>query len=307
MIELFLKYLVAYGLCFKAIEKVSKYFENIIKQDVKISISKWLNNNELTVDEKWPNTFIEIFDRVFTKKHLSFKCFFRSTLASYVSAIIIFIIYIIINPKFFSDLIDGADSIENIAEFARSGIVAILFFNMFPDYISLLETRFILKKIKQSVTTAKIIALLFMDLLFTTLSIFVPWFIFTVILTEIAKAFAGMFNTDVSSTSTSVITYLKDTFDLFISSCMFTGEVGVLGVVIYTTYLTSVWIWLYVMSGILIKKIITPALISVDLIKNKIDIDNKPLESIGFISNVIVSVIFIAVFIAHALSTTLFA
>ncbi len=61
--------------------------DKAITEETKISISLWLL--ELGPSEgnpKWPGQFIKIFDAVFGEKHLSWKCFFRSSVASYAAS-----------------------------------------------------------------------------------------------------------------------------------------------------------------------------------------------------------------------------
>lgn len=69
--------------------------DKAVTEETKISISMWLL--ELKPEEgsqKWPGQFIKIFDAVFGEKHLSWKCFFRSCVASYIAITIMFFIYV---------------------------------------------------------------------------------------------------------------------------------------------------------------------------------------------------------------------
>lgn len=67
-----------------------------VNSNTKESASHWLRNISVKPDDlNWPSHFASLFDRVFTKKHWSTKCFFRSFLASLVSAVfLIFLVYI---------------------------------------------------------------------------------------------------------------------------------------------------------------------------------------------------------------------
>ena len=39
----------------------------------------------------WPSMFVALFDRVFTEKHLSWRCFRRSSVASVATVLVIFL------------------------------------------------------------------------------------------------------------------------------------------------------------------------------------------------------------------------
>ena len=74
--------------------------DKAIKEETRISISHWLLEPRLTGGvSEWSSHFIRIFDGVFGGKHLSWKCFSRSCIASFIAISIISLIYMGI-PEF---------------------------------------------------------------------------------------------------------------------------------------------------------------------------------------------------------------
>src|SRR5882724_890986 len=70
---------------------VWKFFKNVgdaLNEKTNREIAHWLRvkhvESGIIADEavNWPGTFAKVFDRVFGKKHLSWKCFLRSFFAS---------------------------------------------------------------------------------------------------------------------------------------------------------------------------------------------------------------------------------
>ena len=71
------------GALFYGIQRFFREVEEKLNEDTKLEIAIWLVGVRVgPAVEAWPATFARVFDRVFGSKHLSFKCFFRSTVAS---------------------------------------------------------------------------------------------------------------------------------------------------------------------------------------------------------------------------------
>jgi hypothetical protein len=68
------------GVVWKFFERV----EAILNEDTKLEIAVWLLGRKKLSPafQNWPGTFTKIFNRVFGPKHLSWKCFWRTTIAS---------------------------------------------------------------------------------------------------------------------------------------------------------------------------------------------------------------------------------
>src|SRR5229473_3248256 len=81
--------LVAGGVLAGIVLKFFERVEAVLNEDTKLEIAVWLLGVKTAEKvQGWPDTFAKVFDRVFGTKHLSWKCFGRSCLASYAIAIL---------------------------------------------------------------------------------------------------------------------------------------------------------------------------------------------------------------------------
>ena len=68
--------------------------EDTLNDETKKSISDWLKNlDPIEPATNWPEQFAAVFDRIFGQKHLSWRCFSRSCIASIISVIIMIIVW----------------------------------------------------------------------------------------------------------------------------------------------------------------------------------------------------------------------
>ena len=73
------------GIVWKFFERV----ESVLTDQTKLEIAVWLLGVKFRQKiEPWPDTFAKVFDRVFGEKHLSWKCFWRSSVASTILALV---------------------------------------------------------------------------------------------------------------------------------------------------------------------------------------------------------------------------
>ena len=143
--------------------------EGAISLDTKRKVADWLKSmaarsTSQTLIES-PRWFIEMFDGVFGKKHLTLRCFTRSCVASITAVLILTIVWAILDPTACQEYLSILPPPEAIA-----GIFGIFFvsliLNILPDYLSLLETRWILKLVANS-DIKRIIVLLVLDVIMT--------------------------------------------------------------------------------------------------------------------------------------------
>lgn len=317
-----------------------------VKENVKLGASNWLKNLNSQKLPDWSGQFSALFDKVFTSKHLSFKCFGRSSIFSISSFMMFYLIlggsarYLVIStPPWESDrkvryvnlqidslnkgiglltkehgVYDKAamrkivkDPIikqeivvirqnievkrlelkelknkiykESSVDFFASnksdiplGKLLILFFlaNLIPDYFSLLETRYLLKVIDEASHVWLKFMLLLVDLFLTFLIFWLGiWFFL-----RIGLSISGI---------TIDFRDLNYGFEYFVSHNYF------IIILLATSYFTSIWIWLYLLSGIAIK-ILNPVYWIISKSKNIFDIDNQPFNAMGFMLMIIISI-----------------
>src|SRR5215475_2430049 len=73
-----------------AIVKFFKFVEELLADDTKLGIAVELldRRKRIPTFQNWPDTFAKVFDSVFGEKHLSWKCFWRSAVASYAALLV---------------------------------------------------------------------------------------------------------------------------------------------------------------------------------------------------------------------------
>ena len=59
-----------------------------------------------------------------------------------------------------------------------------------------------------------------------------------------------------------------------------------------TTFLTSIWIWLYVISGLILKLVVISRKVLV-FVRNSLDITNEPFRAMGFTLLLLVSIAYL--------------
>ena len=250
--------------------------DNIVDPVLRTNASNWLKNIKL--DKKiviWPMTFIAVFDGIFGKKHLSWRCIRRSCIASFVAVLILTLFWYAIHSDDFYSIV----SVTSPKRFIPIYLLITVLFNPIPDYFSLLETRWIIGKIKNTNSTKKILYFLALDIV-ATVSIFLIGMIISLFL--LIHILPFIFK-DYSS-----LTYLE-TLSHYLSELYYSitlnsehGNDITVGVWLYSTFFTSIWVWIYFISGTIIKILVSFAKLF-DYVRKIIDIDRNPLRSMGYI------------------------
>src|SRR4029453_729811 len=73
--------------------------ENVASPDLKLRITRWVKNVEPRRASNWPSTFAQMFDHVFGSRHLTWRCFWRSCLASLAAVAILLLLWWALYPK----------------------------------------------------------------------------------------------------------------------------------------------------------------------------------------------------------------
>lgn len=249
-----------YGL-FYAIEQTAN-------KKAKEGTAKWLKSMaEKSISQtivESPIWFIEAFDSVFGKKHLTWRCFWRSCIASIAGVLVMTILLGILNPNSWKQLFIYGDTKEAVfVIFLGTSI-----FNFVPDYISLLETRWILSKATYKDINA-LIALLILDVVITG-------GIFLLCMGVIVWVI-GLIRGDVIP--------VNEFLGAISDAIRFTDRTGPLtmGIFFYAAYFTSVWFYFFVASSIITKVAYSLGRFGNWMIA-LLDADRKPFQSMGLIS-----------------------
>ncbi len=248
--------------------------ELVLEEDLLKRLSNWLRNDTSHTDmQRWPIIFCEIFDRIFGKNHLSFKCFFRSCIASLCAVSILTLI--LTGPTGLDLDLDGFELKDFVEVLSLVCMV-----NLIPDYLSLLETRIVLGYMKAFRLVGCLFALL-IDVVATALIFYLGSCVYAISLMEFDC-------TDILSLS-----FFKDILGYILDIAMFwqDKELSIFAIPIYSTFFTSIWIWLFCLSSVVIKGISLTG-VSIRWAGKFFDIDKKPLRSLGLIGMIIVTIFF---------------
>ena len=128
----------------------------------------------------------------FGKKYFSFLFFIKSTIASYIAVFIVFTIWSALE-------IDNAIALINHEEFPIILVVILtvcLMLNVLPDYLSVLESRYIIYFMSKTTLFKNHFFLLIIDIILTFMIAISAWLIWTLILNEstILYPFSGDFS-----------------------------------------------------------------------------------------------------------------
>jgi hypothetical protein len=271
--------------------------EDIISPGAKQDITAWLKRAEIPGTlVTWPSQFAALFDRVFGKRHLSWRCFYRSCVASLVALATLTLLWPILRPE------DGAEFLEYILDsttytddFGQVVLMMVVMmavaYNLVPDYISLLQSRFVIGLMIRVRSRTGVALLLLVDALLKLLIFFsVPamtylilglattlladgdmyedlkdwWFFEQVMLPEIVRS--GL----LLRTSTETIMPWGIPWGIFF----------------YASLWTSIWVWLYALAAGAVRLALRlqPVL---RVLKWLLDIEGKPIRSIGVVVGLI--------------------
>ncbi|MEM9969381.1 MAG: hypothetical protein AAF755_15030 [Pseudomonadota bacterium] len=266
----------------------------------------------------WSDSFVDLFDATFGKRLLSWRFFLRSVAATTLFFALVIGWYIGIGE------ITGS-SFEEFHERAKDDyggtlsrwqtfqwLIIIFVGNVFADYVSLIETRIILRRITRTGGFGKLVWLTFDAVATAVIYLFFAVALYT------SEAFWQM------NASQSIIQQLSPAFGIvsqvsgaWIFDLSGYAEISgyILGskteygslypdlyqISLITTYFTSIWIWLFLLSGVLSRGIFL-TLNSIRGIGRLFDVRNLPMTSLGYVLAVITLVAHVAAYSAHTIT-----
>lgn len=255
---------IIWGTLILVIKGIFELMENTANPDAKRSATDRIKSIAAksisqTIVES-PQWFIETFDGVFGDRHLTWRCFQRSCVASMVAVFVMTVVWVVLNPSSCQQflLYKGTDAFRMI-------FILALVFNLVPDYISLLETRWILRKVAQA-SMKELIILIVLDAILTGVIFFSGVGIIILIYSVNTGEGIG-------------VCTLLEVLNAFI---LFRGSEIPIGILFYSTYFTSVWLYLFIAASIA-----TKLLYSLGRTGNKVlallKIEENPFNSMGLL------------------------
>ena len=293
--------------------------EKILSADARRSLADWLKNVKPRAGNPvWSQIFTGILDKVFGKDYLSWKTFVRSCIASTIALIFMTLIYFLTATAPMADL------------FATPNLILIWIPATFVvDYVSLCESRGVISDIAK-VGTGGVILLLIGDFILTTL-IFVgggSFVLLTLQETGNAREIASLVDpalikgyrdahpnairsqelTEAQTedqieervkTLISQSNVISQLIDLTLRGWRFwraESAAQLCGIFFCSTFITSVWVWLYVLGGGVIKAIEYLGF-GTSKLRRWLDVENQPMLAIGYVCMMLVTLCFVFVLI----------
>ncbi|MCI0483426.1 MAG: hypothetical protein L0Y78_02465 [candidate division NC10 bacterium] len=253
--------------------------ETVASPETKAVISRWLRNlDPAGTVSSWPATFAAVFDHVFGEHHLSWRCFGRSCVVSLLSVAILLAVWGALRPAEFLAFIK-TDNPRATQGFFFGFVIL----NLIPDYLSLLESRYVLRWMVRAHSTFRILAFLALDLVATVAIAVVSLVCFRGLIVLIDPPGIRML-----PLSEGLSRYLRSASILSVAASGFVSP----GVSFYSTLFTSVWVWLYALSGAAVR-VSEHMGIGLNRMRGLLDIENKPLRCLGFVSIIFVTLVYL--------------
>lgn len=260
------------------IRKVSKDADDELDPHKRKTLATALVHKTSQDPDSWIMNFNYVFDRFFGKNHVRWRCFYRSTLISLFSFVVIMIL--------FTDY-EKLDVSQSLPKLLLILLLLGLFTNAFVDYLSLLETRVLLNirmqpilKILIDIVLTFILSMIWVSAIYWMFfgNSFFDYFI---ILESLCIKLTGFHGIVLSSSIKGFdTTYIK-----------IAGSPVPIHAIIATSFTTSIWLWLHGFARLAIRVLSgTASIISL------LDIKKKPIRAIGTTINAFILLLGVVMF-----------
>ena len=213
-----------------------------------------------------PQQFIELFDSIFGDRHLTWRCFRRSSLASVVAVVVSAPLAFQIG-QIGGPMLVGVDGFgPGVVLLVPVMVVGAILMNLVPDYLSLLETRWMMRF---AVRSNWLLMALLLDFLATSVIAFGVWVLGATLIYN------------------GVVLNLPGGGSASLGNLL--GLTVIVG--FQSTYFTSVWLVLYVLS-VPVSRLLLRMNNGVGFLLRVTDVERQPFRSMGFVSVIIVSALF---------------
>ena len=233
--------------------------DRLLARERRQELGGWLLDElpaEARVDSL-PKAFIEWFDRMFRTRaiqvlgtELHLPSFWRSALASFLALVAAAMVWLANKGALSEPPTDGTNVSLLLLLYGGATVVT----NIIPDYLSLVESRFVLGKMSEARSTPAKLGWLAIDACATATIVFLFLWGSGVLLLPLVP--------EESLYAVGCLT--RETFDfdrmidIAIAGLTFSTPPGTLNydvsaVYIYSSFFTSFWVWLYLGSGLLVR------------------------------------------------------
>ena len=242
------------------------------------AVRGWLLESDLSQRaQQWTETFRSLFESVFTASHWDWTCFLRSALASVGMIAMSLLIMIAFGwtTAYQVAILDTTDSVA-LGVFLTILFVGVI--NILVDYLSLYQTRRVIGWMTQTDQPWRHGLLLALDAGLT--------FVLPLVVMSGIQAIFVIVSGGLDAVNLSSVIEIPE----FILSQLYTAPV--LQAMYVSTFFTSIWLWLFVLGGWLIRAF-NSALAQIQWLSALMDIESQPMKALGVILAVVVTMIFI--------------
>jgi hypothetical protein len=237
-----------------------KGVESVLTDDTKLEIAVWLLGVQVGQKvEPWPETFATVFDRVFGKKHLSWKCFSRSALATLTTVLLT------TGTSYFI-------FVHGPLGLLVPYLAVLIAVAIGPDYASLLVTRKLMSLAQTHPGNPARVAILI-----AALSVGCVVAVVVIRLDVYVYHLVG-FKSDLGGNNSLFANVALEIYLIAFGA-------GI------ASLFASIWLWLYAGSGFILKAA-RRFDIGFHWFNRKFDIEKKPLQSIGLVAGALVALVY---------------
>ena len=232
------------------------HIDDQLQPEFKAHFSEFLlSNSPLSSDNNFSRYFVIAYDTLFGKKVFSWKYLIRSFMASFITVTAMFLVWLAVNSSSIAcvntigpndierwEALMGFSAFKNYATigttFAMTLVLACLL-NLFPDYLSLIQSRVIIGRMVGK-SFGKCLMYFVLDLTLTTIIALTVISIWLLIQIDTVSNF-HLFLERVIATGFTLNAKEEG------------GHFSIFGIFIYSTYFTSVWLWLYTIAVLMMR------------------------------------------------------
>jgi hypothetical protein len=254
--------------------------ERLASQRAKDALSKWLLSFDVQKAKVLPDGTQELFDRIFGKRHFSWKCSVRSVAFSCGAMAFIGILALLINPHL----------IKAAIVMGWTSLAGWLPWSIIIDYISLLKTRVVLRSIArlQLRNMFVAIAVLVVDL-FLYIAVFNLGLTILMVLPIIFSGTLDDVKGFISNYWVVMPTINPCSIDLRFPERLPASESELCAtqlfffIIFWSGFVPSIWMWLYVLALFVARPLLRSEKL-VNWLRWFLDVEKNPFRSIGAVA-----------------------
>lgn len=250
-----------------------------LRPHMKALATRWLLPVKGSAKVNTPEAFLRLFEAVFGQKHLSWRCFKRSALASTIGFALILSLHHFADPTFLTNF----ESREEALLLFVFGGIAVIQINMIGDYLSLWETRLLLR------FAARVPSLLLPIILLDTIATLIIFIFMYLIVVHSGLMISG-FEAGLTEFLENSIEFSKTAIEHGTLGLIDFSDIGFksdrtffFSTILATSYLTSIWLWLAVLFTPLSRLLLWSKIGGLTVIGRLFNVNQKPFTALGFI------------------------